>query len=200
MDGSTRPPAIELSDALDAFVDVIAHVDAADWARQSMCAEWSVAEVVLHTISITDKFSAFARGETDAPRGRDLRGIAVDDISAQLARAVRESHDAWSAVDLARYCALPFGRFSTVDAEAINIMDLLVHGWDIAHALGRDYRMPAAPTTRAVAMAQRLVTPESVTDGQFASRIGPRADKRGQELLLWLTGRTPVTANPTGPR
>ena len=78
-----------------------------------------------------------------------------------------------------------------------SMIDALVHAWDIAAANGIDYRMPSRAIGPAIVIARRLVTPEAVAGGQYASgHLLPEPAADAEAVLLRLTGRDPAT----GPR
>ncbi|WP_267615858.1 TIGR03086 family metal-binding protein [Gordonia bronchialis] len=192
-----RDEATRLAEALDGFVAVVDVLDDCDWPRPSRCAGWSVADVVGHIIAVTDKFTSFARAETDTPRTAPAPRGDPAPLRRALAESVAASADAWPSCDGSRRCRLPFGTFSAVQAASINMMDALVHAWDIAAANGIDYRMPSRAIGPAIVIARRLVTPEAVAGGQYASgHLLPEPAADAEALLLRLTGRDPAT----GPR
>lgn len=119
-----------LSDA-DTFTDLVA-TPAADWAAASPCDGWTAADVVDHVVDTQRDFLA--------QRGADLGERQPGPPDARWAAhlsAVREalSDDAFASSEYDGF----FGRTTVADTMArFYGFDLLVHGWDLARALGRE--------------------------------------------------------------
>ncbi|WAC57846.1 TIGR03086 family metal-binding protein [Gordonia sp. SL306] len=171
-----------------ALLAAAAEIDGFD--RPSGCAGWTVADVADHVITVTEKFTRFAAGGTDTPRSAPVR-IDPRDHRYAFDRAAQASLAAWTTCDPGRTCRLPFGTFSAGEAAGINMMDLLVHGWDVAVGIGLSYRMPEPLLPTAITTARRLVTPDSVARGLYSTPIAT-IGREGQALLLAITGRQPL--------
>lgn len=117
--------------ALELQVEVGEQLRPADLARDSCCAGWSIRDVLNHSIGVTTKFTAFASGETDAPRTPPGDLIGVDHRRA-LERTSEAAGHAWATADRSRSCTLPFGTFTADGAVALNLIDVLAHTWDAA--------------------------------------------------------------------
>ncbi|WP_018179575.1 TIGR03086 family metal-binding protein [Jongsikchunia kroppenstedtii] len=181
----------DLDYALDGLVRVVEQLRRDDWRRPTVCVGWSVSDVLAHIVSVTRKFTVFAAGVTDSPRGRVL-DVADSDLPQVLVEAATDSARAWGRCDFTRTCHLPFGSFDADAAAAINMMDVLVHTWDIAEAVEADYTMPPRLVLPAIEIAQRVVTPEAVAARQFAAAVRLTAADSPEARLLAMTGRRPV--------
>lgn len=158
------------------------------WPRPTPCPAWSVADVFDHVLTITDKFTRFAAGWTDAPRGRVVHPL---DRCAALVTAIFQSRAAWSEVDLRRVCRLPFGDFPAQEAAAINAADVLVHTWDIARGAGLDYSIPDDLVPGALATIRSLTSGEAIGAGHYG--LPPAAaDSGGTHAVLLASGRSPA--------
>ena len=70
------------------------------------------------------------------------------------------------------------------------VLDGLVHGWDIATAIGKPYE-PAANLVAEVDAFTRLAITEDLRDGDtFAAAVEPPADASPMVKLAAFTGRT----------
>jgi uncharacterized protein (TIGR03086 family) len=170
---------------------VVNRLRPSDLGRPTPCPGWDVRQLLNHVIATTTKFSAFARLETDTPHGPpgDLVGAAFQPAYWEAARA---STAAWALPGPGRpVCHLPFGDFPAAVAADINLFDVLVHGWDLATAVELDYPAPTTLVVRALAVAERLVSPAAVAAGQYGhpGAEGVAATPMGR--LLELTGRRP---------
>lgn len=180
----TSVAALEAS--LTDLARVVAILRHEDWDRPTPCPAWSVGDVLDHVLEITDKFTRFAAGLTDAPRGRAPH---ARDRRAALEAVITESRAAWSRVDSGRTCHLPFGDFSATAAAGINAADVLVHTWDIARGAGVDYSMPADLVPGALAVIERLAAGDR--DHHHYARPPAMADGSGPDTLLIASGRSP---------
>jgi uncharacterized protein (TIGR03086 family) len=187
----TSRPVSDLIAALGVFGEVVADLADPDFDVVTCCAPWSVYDVVNHVAAVTMKFTMFAAGDTDVPRTPRGDLLAGDPVSG-FQGAARASQSAWATVDPTRQCHLPFGVFPALEAAAVNMFDVLVHGWDIAEAVDRPYRIPPDLLPGAISMARRLVTADAMATGQFAapnSAAGVTESPVSEKRLMALTGR-----------
>lgn len=182
-----------LAEALEAQVRLGDAIEESDLALASSCAGWRIRDVLNHSVAVTLKFAAFARGETDRPRtppGDHLR----DDHRAALRTAATTALVAWNRVDPDRTCHLPFGTFPASTAAGINLFDVLAHCWDVAGPTGNSLSIPDHLWTTG-SRAARAVIGEERDHNHFGppleiDTISPRA-----EFLAFL-GRADVDVDP----
>lgn len=179
----------DLADLLDDLTD-------AEWEQSSLCAGWRVRDVAAH----------LALAQTGA-------GRAALDLLRARGSLQRMIHD--SAV---RHAALPPAQLteqirgmagSRRTAPGVTplepLLDVLVHGQDIAVPLNRPRTMPVAAATTAATRVWDMPWPMSstfsprrrlaglqlvATDADWAVGEGDAVEGRIQELLMVLTGRT----------
>jgi uncharacterized protein (TIGR03086 family) len=192
-----HPPPTPLAQALDLVgTTVVDAVGPSDLIRPTPCDGWDVRQVLAHIVGTTIKFTAFARQETErpsSPRGDPLG----DDIRQAYWDAAAASAAAWALpVPDRAICRLPFGDFPGEYAARINLFDVLVHGWDLASAVGLTYTPPTPLVVMALEVAERLVTPVAVATGQYraptergTAEVGHAAATSPMPRLLRLTGR-----------
>jgi uncharacterized protein (TIGR03086 family) len=120
-----------LTAVLDAQVAVGNSVQGSQLSVASACRDWSVGEVMNHSIAVTTKFTQFALGATDRPHdpAGDLLG---SDHRSALRSSTQAAKGAWAAADPTRLCHLSFGVFHAEHIAGINLFDALAHTWDIA--------------------------------------------------------------------
>ncbi|SHN75525.1 maleylpyruvate isomerase family mycothiol-dependent enzyme [Cryptosporangium aurantiacum] len=203
--GPTLPPA-EIDAAVRAerrrLCDYLDGLDTADWDVPSLCAAWTVREVVAHLTTTTREtvFSVMrsaikARGSFDRMQDDVARGLAARYPPAELVARLRESAEST--------------RRMPGSGPMDPLMDVLVHGQDIARPLGRPYPMPtrlALPALAYVAKNRLLGGPKRVaglelvtTDADWSTGQGPAVRGRAEELLLAAAGRLAGLAGLTGP-
>lgn len=76
-------------------------------------------------------------------------------------------------------------------AGAITLMEIAVHGWDLATATGQSYTMDADVATAVQQTVSQLASPESRENGIFGPEIQVGGGESVQNQLLGLSGRDP---------
>lgn len=184
--------------AVRASVEVVARVTAADLSRATPCAEWSLADLLAHMTAQHRGFAAAAAGRGADPQAWHPRPLGPDPAATYAAAA--EEVLAAFAVDgatRARFTLPEFSpevTFSGHRAIGFHLVDYVVHGWDVARALGVTVDLPDDVVRAALPVA------EAVPDGP--GRLGPGAAFRPRlpvpdsatpmDRLLALLGRSPT--------
>ncbi|WP_198588111.1 maleylpyruvate isomerase family mycothiol-dependent enzyme [Geodermatophilus chilensis] len=183
------------------LLDLLVTLSPEQWRAPSLCAGWSVQDVVAHVLSY----------EELGPRqlaARFTRGLlAFDRVNAVGLQeyAVRTPAE---LVDLLRRHLTPTGLTAGLGG-AIALTDGLVHHQDIRRPLGLPREVPAdrvvpalrtalfAPTLRGVVRVRdvRLVA----TDVDWSFGRGPEVRGTAEALLMAVAGRRTVTDELTGP-
>lgn len=167
------------------------------WGQPTPCSEWDVRELVNHVVNENLWAPELLTGKTVADVGDRFDGDLLGDdperawdsssAAALIAVAVPRAMD--------RTVHLSFGDFPGAEYTEQLIADLLVHGWDLARAIGRDETLDAELVD---ATAEWFGPWES--GYRDAGAIGARAavadDDPGARLLAAF-GRDP---RPTSPR
>ena len=182
--------------------DFLDSLDEADWAAPSLCTAWTVREVVAHlttttreTIGSVLKAAVKARGSFDRMTADTARTRAAAFSPAELVAQLRASAAS--------------SRRMSGSGPMDPLMDLLVHGQDIAHPLGRGYPLRkdvAVPVLDYVAANRLLGGPKRLaglglvaTDVPWSSGRGPEVRGRAEDLLLIAAGRPAGLAHLAGP-
>ena len=190
--------------AVQASVDIVAEVRPGDLARPTPCAGWTLADLLAHMTAQHLGFAAAAEG-----RGADL-GVwrerpAPDPVRAYAAAAERVTAAFAAEGVLDRGFVLPEvggdAPFPAVQAIGFHFIDYLVHGWDVARALGIAY--DPAPDLAEAAWPIALAVP----DGDYRERPGaafapsvPAAPGASRfDRILARLGRTPAPVHAPAP-
>jgi len=182
--------------AVRASVQVVSLASAADLARPTPCADWTLADLLAHMTAQHNGFAAAAVGD-----GADLvhwqTGAPVADPVGEYAAAAERVMAAFAAAGVpAGEFVLPEIspklRFPAVEAIGFHFVDYVVHGWDVARTLGLGYDLEPDVLAAAVPIAQ------AVPDGDRRRRPGaafaPRVAATSGGVLdqiVALLGRRP---------
>lgn len=188
-------PTVELLAAHRAALAVFdraVHRIAGDWAAPTPCEDWTVRDLLNHLVAEQLWVPHLLRGETLAQVGTrydgDMLGekpVAAWESAAPAARA------AWTEPSATtRRVHVSYG---TVDAPEYGwqmTMDLAVHGWDLASALGVPAEIPEDLATQLYVEFEDQVQRWSGT-GLFARPVAVGAHATPADRLVALFGRDP---------
>lgn len=110
------------------------------WHLPTPCTEWDVRDLVHHLVYSNLWVSPLLEGETIRQVGDRLEGdILGDDPRGAFSRSLQEASDAFDA-EGAMDRPVPISRGPVPGWEYCleRTNDLLVHGWDVARAIGAD--------------------------------------------------------------
>lgn len=182
--------------AVRASVQVMSRASAADLARPTPCSDWTLADLLAHMTAQHNGFAAAAAG-AGADLVRWQTGAPAADPVGEYAAAAERVLAAFAAADmLTREFTLPQIskelRFPAAEAIGFHFVDYVVHGWDVARALGQSYDLDPDVLAAALPIAR------SVPDGEQRRRPGaafaPRVPAPGGGALaeiVALLGRRP---------
>ncbi|GLZ36790.1 TIGR03086 family metal-binding protein [Actinokineospora sp. NBRC 105648] len=130
---------MDLRDAHDRSRDVFdraAH-RVSDWAAATPCGDWTTRDLVNHLVSEQLWVPHLVGGETVEQVGDRYDGdlVGSDPVAAWVA-AAETARAAWAEVPDDRPVHLSFGTVPAAEYRWQMVMDLAVHGWDLATATG----------------------------------------------------------------
>lgn len=181
--------------------DFLDELDDAEWTTPSLCSAWNVREVVAHlttttreTVGSVAKAAIKARGSFDRMTADGARDRAPRFTTVELVQQLRESAES--------------SRRMPGSGPMDPLMDVLVHGQDIARPLDRRHLVRtevAAPVLTYVAANRMLGGPKrlaglglAATDASWSSGEGLQVRGGAVDLLLVATGRSAGLAGLTG--
>ena len=184
------------------FADRIASLDDSAWNAASWCAGWRVRDVLAHLVkgaemtygSLTLDLlrGGFRPDRAVSKAAKRLGGVPVPELVERLRRAAdRQFHLVGTA-------------------EAMGLVDVLVHSADALRPLGLDVDAPpadSAPALDALWKAGRMIvhaTPQQgrrlvATDVDWSRGSGPEVRGKGIDLLLLVANRRQVLPDLEGP-
>ncbi len=183
------------------LVELLEELTDGEWARPSLCDDWSVREVAIHVVSYDDL------GWPGLPMAFIRGGLRVDSVNAHtLALHADLSNE--EVIELVRRCEKPRGLTSALNG-AIALTDGLIHQQDIRRALDRPREIPAerllpaldfalkAPTLPAKQNARGLQL--VATDHDWSHGTGDEVAGPAESLLMAVAGRPVALEELSGP-
>lgn len=195
---------------------MISTVTPAEWDRPSPCEGWNTRTLVHHMIGVCASWvgglrrataestpepldlgagaAAIVYGRADASMGAGAHlGIADAELSEAYRRATAAVLAAWEAPGgLERTVYLSFTEMPGPLALQILTADQLIHTWDLARALGRQFQMDDATASAVLAMMQQFHDPAQRGLGKAFGHAVPWPESAPvQERLVALAGRQP---------
>jgi uncharacterized protein (TIGR03086 family) len=177
--------------ALDLFGEKVHAVDPDAWTNQTPCTEWDVRDVVNHMTSEHLWAADLLGGKTVADVGDRYDGdVLGDDPVAAWDRAGRGSREAWQRARPGDQVNLSRGDTPVEHYATEMLVDLAVHGWDVARGAGLEdglQRMDPDTVSYLLPFIRKHQRAYAGT-GLFAARV-PTDSEDPQVQLLALLGR-----------
>lgn len=163
---------------------VIAQITDADLERPTPCSEWDVRALLSHYVNAVAMFPAMLAGETP-DWGREPE---MQDRVAAFDAAVQANLDAWRAPG-ALDTETPM--LPGMQLADLNLLDALVHTWDLARAVEASPDIPDDLATLALERWQHAPLDKSREFGAFGPEVSVPDDAPALHRLLGLVGRDP---------
>jgi uncharacterized protein (TIGR03086 family) len=168
--------------ALSTFGDLVGRVDDRQWDAPSPCPGWSVRDVVEHMTGAHRTLLTMLGAA--APEPPPATREAWEDTEAAVRTAIADPTLA------EREFAGPAGQLTGSELLDMSLVEPLVHGWDLATAIGADAAIDPECAARALAVGKQheamLRAP-----GMYGPAVAPPADADIGEQLLAYLGRDP---------
>ena len=187
-----EPVAEQYRRLASTFTDRVAAVPDDAWRNRTPCEDWTARELVGHVMDVHGRFEALV--------GRELaEHPSVEDDPVAAWSAVRDQMQA-DLDDPDRASTEYEGRFGTSTfADSVGgfvCFDLVVHGWDLAHATGLDDTIDPRDVERVQAMVDRMGE-TMLANGVIKPPLEPAPDASAQDRLLCALGRDPRAGQPS---
>lgn len=179
--------------AHDEFDRRIRQVGDADWHLPTPCTDWDVYALVNHVVVGGSRYGKLIRGGTREAflAERDLDALVDGALPAwESARALCESAFAEPGA-LQRTAAFATGDIPGAALLAIRLVEVTVHTWDLARALGLDESFDAGLSAVALEAWPALGLPREARGLSFFDAPTGGAGSSDLQTLLRLTGREP---------
>lgn len=192
MDGPTSPRVLQvLPSAAAAVTRLVEGVPDDRWGAPTPCAGWDVRTLVNHLTAEHLWAPRLLAGEGLADVGDAYDGDVLGEDPVEAWRsAITASLLAWADVeDPARAVEVSVGQIPVTELAAQMLVDLVVHGWDLAVATDQPYTPAAEAVAEATAYAEPRVAAGGL-DGLFAPPV-PSASDDPLDRLVAMLGRAP---------
>jgi uncharacterized protein (TIGR03086 family) len=156
------------------------------------CSLWSVQDLLDHTFDTLAMFTgavAAAGAEAPGPDAQPLGSNPWDLAIAELAARSRRAWEAPGAMDRTLELPAPLGTQPAEVVASANLLEVLVHGWDISQATGERAEIPAE-LARPVLEFARQALGDAPRGDHFAAELGI-GDTPSDQLVAFL-GRKPL--------
>jgi len=176
--------------AAAAFSSRVRAVPASAWDNPTPCDGWTVRHLVGHLVEEHLWVPPLLAGQSIEEVGDRFAGdVLGDDPGAAWETSATGSMQAWQEVSLDRTVRLSYGPTPVLGYAEEMLLDLVVHGWDLARGAGLDERGDADLVEHVLA----YVTAH-LEEFQQAGVFGPRVEVSSdgpQDRLLGALGRRP---------
>ena len=178
--------------ANDGFINRLALVQAHQWLAPTPCSAWDVRALVNHVVGANRRYTMLLHGATaedvDATRAADHLG--QDPVASFVATADELNATLREPGALARTTQHPAGERTGLELLATRVLDVAVHTWDLARAIGADESLDSDVVAFALTLRDTFEAGR-----EFGSFARPPAesltDFSAQARLLHLLGRQP---------
>lgn len=166
----------------------IAAVPADSLDAPTPCSRWDLRQLLDHTIDTLTAFTDGVAGSTDAD-GPDVRPLGSTTWDRAIAELAARSRRAWQAPGVMdRTLELPFGTMTAPVALSANLLEAVVHGWDISQASGECADIPDGLAVPILEFARQAIADDARGES-FAADLA-LGDTPSEQLLAFL-GRKP---------
>jgi uncharacterized protein (TIGR03086 family) len=182
----------EMTDAAAAAARTVAHVDASQFGRPTPCAEWDVRTLLNHLILWTSySLEARAQGESVGQDLIDRDFAAAPGFAADYQAALDRALTAWSdPATWERSLDVMGSPMPSADVAALNIAEMVLHGWDLAVATGQAYTVSERAAAAALGAAEASADLFRQYKG-FAEPVEVPPAASTLDRVLALSGRDP---------
>ncbi len=187
-DSDATRPIVNCRRAVTAAGAIVASVRPDDLSGPTPCDDWTVRDLIDHMSGVC---FAHAEGLAGAAFDRHRLGtlfgpepVATFDAASIRALTAYQEPDA-----LARSLIMPWGSMAATTMVKLLVIELLLHTWDLATALGRPFAMDEDLAEQAIAVLLGLPKPQAQ---EFAPAIAVAAEASAQDRFLARSGRNPA--------
>ena len=174
---------------------IVAGVHKEDLHEPTPCSEWDVSRLLDHLIADIDTFNRVASGEpldlltSIRPDTVQNEGRATPDTGAAFEQVAERARELWSRPGAIEQ-TYKTSRSELPGTGLFNIflIEMLVHGWDLAKATGQPTEMPAALAEAELAFTTKMMKDKRMG---FEQPVAVPDDASATDRLVAWLGRNP---------
>jgi uncharacterized protein (TIGR03086 family) len=162
------------------------------WDRPTPCAEWNLRELVNHVVAGNFWVAPLLAGQTIEEVGTRYDGdvLGADPLEAYDRSAEEARIAALAPRAMAAPCAVSYGPVPGEVYVGHRLLDVVVHGWDIATASGQDVTLDPELVDQCLAVLEPQVD-LLIASGMFGEPTEVPAGATAEDRLLATLGRRP---------
>jgi uncharacterized protein (TIGR03086 family) len=156
------------------------------------CPDFTVEHLVEHLVNGLAWYGGLPVGGDTDPRnvsGPDVGEVGYGPAFASAAASVRTN---WTQAGLATSYAMPFGAVTGEGITEFQVVEVLVHAWDLAVATGQPARPADELAERALEVARRLPEDALREPGMMAEPVSVPESAPALDRLVAFLGRRPA--------
>lgn len=183
---------------------IVAQVSETDLSSPTPCTDWDLRALLVHMAGNNNGWADAAEGKPPDAAVWDGAGLEDDPIGAYRKAAARVDA-AFAPDDIVErdFEVHGYGTVSGPTALGMHFIDYLVHGWDVAKAIGLDTTLDDELCSAVLRIGERWPKDApSIWGGPgapFGHRVAVSADASPADRMLGFLGRSPTwpeSANP----
>jgi uncharacterized protein (TIGR03086 family) len=192
--------------AVLASVDVVSAVTVDDLSRVTPCAGWNLGDLLTHMTVQHRGFAASARGQGDDLAIWEPATVADEvksDPAGAYSAAAADVIDAFAGPDvLSATFALPElapgAPFPGEMAIGFHFVDYVVHGWDVARAMGKSFDLPEDVIAAVLPLVFAVPEGEfrTMANAPFGQPISSTDGADDLDRIIAYLGRSPEWTPP----
>jgi uncharacterized protein (TIGR03086 family) len=188
----SSPSPSQLAAGLSVAQDLVAAVGPDRWTAPTPCTDWDVRALVSHVVAGNIMFAGILSGRTTledfrrTPPG-DVLGDRPVDAFGEAGRAVVSAFELPGVLE--RPVTVPFGTVPGAVALHLRITEILVHGWDLARAIGRPPGFDDAVVEQELGFSREALTRIPPDRSPFAASTPAPEAALAIDRLAALLGR-----------
>ncbi|MEU8133420.1 TIGR03086 family metal-binding protein [Streptodolium elevatio] len=194
-------PGPDFGPAVKLVADLAAQVRDDQLDAPTPCEDYRVRHLLGHLVGLTAAFRDAARKDLGPSTATDPGSTTPDvddDWRTVLPRQHDELADAWRTPEAWDGMTQAGGlTFPAVLAGRVALNEVVIHGWDLARAIGQEYPADRASLECSFEMLAPSAGADAETRGPlFGPAVPVAADTGLLDRVIALSGRTPTWARP----
>ena len=182
----------DLARALDQAQSVLSGVAPSQMSDATPCAKWNVQDLSNHIVGGAFMFGSVTRGDV-MPEVSEAPDFTAGDVASTFASAKESILAAWREPGVfERQMVFPFATLPAEMAVRVQLMEIVVHTWDLAQATGQVESLDNSLAETVLTFAEAMIPESSRNSGgePFGIAVDEPDSATPYVKLAGLMGRT----------